>query len=247
MNLEEEQILKIENLSLGYKSNIIAEKINLTLKKGIMVAIMGANGSGKSTFIKTLAGIIPKISGEIFLHNKNIDAYDRIDFAHKISFVLTDPIFTHDLTVFDLVSFGRYPHTSWLGQLSKKDIEIVNATIEMVAMKGFEGRNIASLSDGELQRVMIAKGLAQECPLMVLDEPTSHLDLKNRLDIINLLRKLVVEQGISILFSTHELNLVKSSADELWLFDNNKKVVSGTPSQLIDNNKLREVFGDAID
>ena len=220
-------IIELKDLSIGFIGKVLASGINLEVKRGMMVALMGANGSGKSTLIKTMVGLIPKLSGRILLHDKIMEDYSMSARALQIAVVLTDPILTRDLSVFDTVSYGRYPHTSWLGRLKSTDIEIINISIAEVGLAGFNQRKINSLSDGELQRVMIAKGLAQQTEIMILDEPTSHLDIRNRMEVINLLRNLTEERGMTVIFSTHELDLVKRAADEVWLFDLENKVRKG--------------------
>lgn len=246
-NAEKQHIVQINNLSIGYGDSPLVKDIQLEVGIGKMVALMGSNGSGKSTLIKTLMGLLPKLTGEIFLFGENIDNLSMASRAMKVAVVLTDPILTRDLSVFETVSYGRYPHTSWLGRLKPNDVEIIKKSIDDVGLIDFEERKINSLSDGELQRVMIAKGLAQQTELMILDEPTSHLDIRNRMEIINLLKGLCKEKGMTIIFSTHELDLVKKAADEVWLFDLNKRVRKGSPAQFLQQGVFREVFGDAVE
>jgi len=242
---ENQNIIILKDLSIGYSEKVLAAKINLQICQGKMVALMGANGSGKSTLIKTLMGLLPKLGGEILLHNKNLEEFSMASRALEMAVVLTDPILTRDLSVFETVSYGRYPHTSWLGRLKQDDVDIIHKSIADVGLSGFDERKINSLSDGELQRVMIAKGLAQQTAVMILDEPTSHLDIRNRMEVINLLKSLTVERGITIIFSTHELDLVKRAADDVWLFDRDGRVRCGSPNQFLQQGDFKEVFGEA--
>lgn len=239
-------IITLENLKIGYKNKVLADGINLSVTEGDMLAVMGRNGSGKSTLIKTIAGLLPALDGNIVINGKSPGKCDRTELALNLAVVLTEPVVTRDLTVFETVSYGRYPHTSWLGRLGKSDVEIINSSISDVGLDGFQQRVISSLSDGEMQRVMIAKGLAQQTPVMILDEPTAHLDLLNRLEIIELLKRLTVENGITVVFSTHEIDLVRKSADKVWLFKNKGEIVCGTAVELMENGDFTEVFGKGV-
>ena len=203
-------ILTISNLEIGYKTNkttkSVAGSLNLSLNPGELVCLIGPNGSGKSTLMKTLAGLLPALQGNIFLNDVNIAQISRKLLAQKLSLVLTEPIVTGNLTAYDLVSFGRYPYTGWLGTLTDPDRHHVDEAIQQAGITPYVQRNIHELSDGERQKAMIARALCQDTQIILLDEPTAHLDLPNRVDIMHLLKTLSRETDKAILLSTHELD-----------------------------------------
>ncbi len=239
-------LLETRNLNIGYtykhKERLICSGLNLKLEKGSFVALLGPNGSGKSTLIRTLCALLPPLSGEVLIEGADIRNLPRLQRSQKISVVLTDPITNPGLKVWDMVSFGRFPYTNWLGKLKKEDRDIVNESLEQVGMADFAERKLLSLSDGEKQRVMIAKALAQKSNLVVLDEPTAHLDLINRVEIMKLLRSLAHSQERAILISTHELDLALQSADELWLLNDQHGMMTGAPEDLVLSNAMQKVF-----
>jgi iron complex transport system ATP-binding protein len=185
---------------------------------------------------------LPILGGSIFIEGSSIDNLSRNKRAQKISVVLTDSINTVGLSVFEVVSYGRFPYTNWLGKLVDNDIKIIEESLKLVDMLDYINRKINTLSDGERQRVMIAKALAQQSDIVILDEPTAHLDLVNRVEMMKLLRKLAHEQNKAILLSTHELDLAMQSADILWLMSNNQNISVGAPEDLILNNAMQQVF-----
>ncbi|RLD62769.1 MAG: ABC transporter ATP-binding protein [Bacteroidetes bacterium] len=239
-------LMETRKLSIGYRLEkgvkVLGENFNLNLDKGSFVALLGPNGSGKSTLIKTLSGLLQTLEGEVLIDGINLKKINKAQRARKISVVLTDPIYTQGLSVFDVVSLGRFPYTNWLGKLTDKDEAIIQESLELVDMHLFKHRKLLTLSDGEKQRVMIAKALAQQSEIVILDEPTAHLDLINRVEIMKLLQKLAHEQERAILISTHELDLAMQSADVLWLMREDKQISVGAPEDLILNNSMQEVF-----
>ena len=239
-------LMETRKLSIGYRLEkglkVLGKNFNLNLHKGSFVALLGPNGSGKSTLIKTLSGLLQTLEGEVLIDGINLKKINKSQRARKISVVLTDPIYTQGLSVFDVVSLGRFPYTNWLGKLTDKDEAIIQESLELVDMHLFKHRKLLTLSDGEKQRVMIAKALAQQSEIVILDEPTAHLDLINRVEIMKLLQKLAHEQERAILISTHELDLAMQSADVLWLMREDKQISVGAPEDLILNNSMQEVF-----
>jgi len=238
-------ILQTHRLSIGYRLNkgdkILASGLDLRLEQGSFVALLGPNGSGKSTLIKTLCSLLPPLSGEISIAGQKLHRMSKLERARNIAVVLTDAVQTPGLSVYDMVSYGRFPHTNWLGKLHAEDAKVIEQSLQSVGMQNFGSREFLSLSDGEKQRVMIAKALAQQSDLMILDEPTAHLDLINRVEIMKLLRQLAHEQKRAILISTHELDLAMQSADRLWLM-NSTELVDGMPEELILNGAMQQVF-----
>lgn len=242
-------VLSTEKLAIGFNKKgtrsdrtVVASDINVELHSGEVVCLLGPNGSGKSTLIRTLAALHPKLSGSIKLYGDNLDGFSIRDLARQISTVLTDRITVGNLSVYELVSFGRSPYTGWMGSLKPEDQETVEWAIRATGIERFVARDILRLSDGERQKVMIARALAQDTSTILLDEPTAHLDLPNRVEITRLLRELAHETQKGILFSTHELDLALKAADTLWLISNNGVVMTGTPEDLVLDGTFESVF-----
>jgi len=233
--------LKTENLSLGYSNeakNVLFKELNLSLNNGQLVCFMGRNGIGKSTLIRTLAGIQNPLSGEIIFPAKE----KGIEIEKWISLVLTDKIVASTMTVYELVSFGRYPFLGWNLVLSSNDKKSIEEAIHATQIEGLRNKRINELSDGQMQLAMIARALAQDTPVILLDEPTAHLDLNNRVEIMRLLRKVARTMNKAILVATHELDLALQTADLLWLATNSKTIEVGIPEDLVLNGTLDEVF-----
>ena len=239
-------ILHTQELSIGYRNEkedkVLGEHFNLNLSQGTFVALLGPNGSGKSTLIRSISGLLSPLEGKVFVKGLELSKLTQNQRAKMISVVLTDAIITPGLSVYDVVAYGRFPYTNWLGKLNNDDDQIINESLQLVDMQKFKNRRLSTLSDGERQRVMIAKALAQQSDIMILDEPTAHLDLINRVEIMKLLRQLAHDQNRAILISTHELDLAMQSADQLWLMPSNKKIRIGAPEDLVLNNAMQEVF-----
>lgn len=227
-------MISAQELSVGFRSRgkeqVLFEKIDVHLPPGELVCFMGSNGVGKSTLLKTLAGLLPPLAGKVNVHNKDV------------ALVLTDKITATNMTVYDLVSFGQYPYLDWRISLSPSNIEIIEDAIRQVHLESLRNRKLSELSDGQLQLVMIAKALAQQTPVILLDEPTAHLDLNNRVEVMNLLRSLSRKLGKSILVTTHELDLALQTADLIWLATANKKIKTGIPEDLVLDGAFDEVF-----
>jgi iron complex transport system ATP-binding protein len=242
-------LLETRDLTIGYRSEkgdkVLGEGFNLKLSQGSFVALLGPNGSGKSTLIRSISGLLDHLSGQVLIGELDLLKLTKSQRAKKISIVLTDPITAHGLSVYDVVAYGRFPYTNWLGKLGVEDEQIIDGSLELVDMLSFKQRKLNTLSDGERQRVMIAKALAQQSDIMILDEPTAHLDLINRVEIMKLLRELAHKQNRAILISTHELDLAMQSADVLWLMRDDKKISVGAPEDLILNQSMQEVFAQS--
>lgn len=227
-------MISAQQLSVGFraqrKEHILFENLDLHLTPGELVCFMGSNGVGKSTLLKTLAGLLPPLAGKVNALNKNV------------ALVLTDKITATNMTVYDLVSFGQYPYLDWRISLSPSNIEIIEDAIRQVHLESLRNRKLSELSDGQLQLVMIAKALAQQTPVILLDEPTAHLDLNNRVEVMNLLRSLSRKMGKSILVTTHELDLALQTGDLIWLATGDKKIKTGMPEDLVLEGAFDEVF-----
>lgn len=224
--------LYTKNLTVGYApESPLFQNLNLGLKSGELVCFMGSNGIGKSTMIRTLAGIQKPLTGEVIgTGNK------------RLTVVLTDKVNPGMMTVRDLVTYGRYPYLDWSIRLTTTDEHIINNAIHQVGLVDLQHKLIFELSDGQMQMVMIARALAQDTPVLLLDEPTAHLDLNNRVEIMNLLRKLARNQQRAVLVSTHELDLALQTADLIWLATPEKSICTGIPEDLVLDGTFDNVF-----
>jgi iron complex transport system ATP-binding protein len=244
------QSIKIENLSLGYGNSANAKyeifpPFSATADCSQFIALAGRNGVGKSTFLRTLAGLQSIFSGNIFINGKAANNLSRKNYASLMSFVSTEMVRVMHLKVFDLVAMGRYTYTNLFGNLSVNDEKIIIDSLKMVGMNNFIWRNVSELSDGERQRIMIARALVQDTPIMIFDEPTAFLDIPNKYEIILLLKNLTRQKSKTIIFSTHDLNIALQLADKIWLMAN-QKMHEGTPSQLIETNAFDEMLANTI-
>ena len=238
MNGEKKALLETKNLSVGYPGQSIPlfEKQNLALYAGELVCFMGPNGIGKSTLIRTLAGLQKQIEGSIYIHT------DNAELQQQIAVVLTDKITTPGMTVYELVTFGRYPYLNWNISLREDDLRIIDEAIDQVNIRNIISKKLYQLSDGQLQMVMIARALAQTTPIILLDEPTAHLDLNNRVEIMRMLRNLARNTNKAILIATHELDLALQTADYIWLAGNQKNIIAGIPEDLVLNGSFDDIF-----
>jgi iron complex transport system ATP-binding protein len=244
--------MKTTNLHIGYnkgKKNqkVIAENLNLHLEKGKLVSLLGANGSGKSTLIQTLAGALPALKGDVLMENKSIQKFSSLEIAKMLSLVFAKEEVTGNLTVYELVSLGRYPHTGWLGKLTQEDESKIEEALEMTHTTSLMDCNVHQISEGERQKVWIARALAQDTPLIMLDEPTAHLDLPNRMMIFQLLKQLAKEMNKAVLLCTHELELALQHSDEIWLLyqpknAGKKEMVCDSPENIIENKMIERAF-----
>lgn len=246
---DNQHILVTEGLTIGYESKkttkIVAENIQLQLKKGTFVSLLGKNGVGKSTLLRTLSNVQKPLQGDIYIDQKNLNQFSNQQLATCISLVLTERLPESQLTVFELVALGRQPHTNWVDQLTAFDIEKIDTAMKLTEVSHLASQRYYELSDGQLQRVLIARALAQDTPLIILDEPTAHLDLHHTLQIFRVLKKLVTETSKTILISTHEVNLAIKFSDEIALMNENS-FYKDTPEKLIENHLFDALFSDEM-
>ena len=246
MKIKNENIvLKTEKLSIGYQqkkqNKIVVSDINLEIEKGRFLTILGKNGIGKSTLLRTLSKVQNPISGSVFINQKNINQISEKELSTQLGLVLTERLPESQLTVYELVALGRQPYTNWIDKLSEKDIEHINFAIKQTEIQHIQHNHFYELSDGQLQRVLIARALAQDTEIIILDEPTAHLDMHHTIKIFSLLQKLVAETQKTIIISTHEVNLAIQLSDEIVLLTD-ETIHSGKPQELIDNKAFEDLF-----
>lgn len=238
--------LTAKALSIGYHEksgdDILSKNINFEVYPGELVCLIGPNGAGKSTLIRTIAGLQPSLSGSIHLIGKELTEYSPRQLSQLISLVLTSLVDVMHMTAYELVALGRHPFTNWLGQLTETDRIIIQESLANVGAEQFAERDINHLSDGERQKIMIARALAQQPKLMILDEPTAYLDFPNRVEILEMLHYLVQDRERAVLISTHDLNLAIGIADKLLIMNKSGQLSIGAPEDLILSGDFADAF-----
>ena len=233
-------------LQLGYSQEGVRkpllEDLNFQLVAGELTCLLGPNGVGKSTLIKAILGEINPWEGQLLLEQKPLYYYTIQERAKHIAVVLTDPIYPGSLTVGQLVALGRTPHTNWLGHLGDTDRAIVEKALADTRIGYLRDARLGELSDGQRQKAMIARALAQDGSIIVLDEPTAHFDLVNRLEIMSLLREISRSQGKAILVVTHDLDIALETADRFWILNCGIPLLSGTPEDLVLSGQIQALF-----
>ena len=236
------ETIELNNLSIGYQTKhgvkTVAKDINGTIKSGELTCLLGANGVGKSTLLRTLSSFQPKTGGEIRLQGKEIAEYSDKQLSRLIGVVLTEKPDVRNMSVQELVSLGRSPYTGFCGTYSKEDLQVVDEAIAMVGIEALGKRMVHTLSDGERQKVMIAKALAQQTPVIFLDEPTAFLDYPSKVEVLQLLSRISREAGKVIFLSTHDVELALQMADTIWLMTSGEKMAIGSPGQLAEQGAL---------
>ncbi|RDK87184.1 ABC transporter ATP-binding protein [Marinirhabdus gelatinilytica] len=238
-------VLEATELSVGYfskkKSFPVAEHINFSIHEGELIGLVGANGVGKSTLLRSLVGMQPTLSGKVEINGKHLSAISSLELATQLSVVLTEVPASKNLTVQELVTLGRQPYTNWMGSLTETDKKQIRYALKITDTEKLAHKKCFELSDGQLQRVAIARALAQDTPLIVLDEPTTHLDLYHRAYILKLLRQLTTETGKTILFSTHEIDLAIQLSDTMLIM-NETSLACDQPCKLIEKGSFDALF-----
>ncbi|MDC6365038.1 MULTISPECIES: ABC transporter ATP-binding protein [Flavobacteriaceae] len=234
-------ILKVENLAIGYKSKAVAQHINFSLEPGVLCGIVGVNGIGKSTLLRTLAGFQPKLEGSIEIQHKKLEELVQNLLAKQLSVVLTEQPASKNLTVQELITLGRQPHTNWLGSLTHQDKKFIQESLSTFMLQDLRERKCYELSDGQLQRVFIARAMAQDTSIILLDEPTTHLDLYHKVQILRLLQELAHQQQKTILFTTHEIDLAIQLCDKMLLLNGTDNPF-GEPCELIEQKHFERLF-----
>lgn len=213
-------MIQFKELTIGYGQRTLLDKVSAQMAEGQLIALLGRNGTGKSTLLRAMMGLEKPQQGAIYLHGKKITEMKPEKLAQKISFVTTDKVRIANLSCEDVVALGRAPYTNWIGQLQPEDKVRVTEAMRLVGMSDYADKTMDKMSDGECQRIMIARALAQDTPVILLDEPTAFLDLPNRYELCLLLKRLAQQEGKCIIFSTHDLDIALSLCDSIMLIDN---------------------------
>lgn len=241
-----EETIRVVDLETGYRSKhkttIITHGVSASLYSGELTCLLGPNGAGKSTLLKTLTAFLPPIGGDIFIENKPLSDYSDAELSKVIGVVLTEKLSLNNMSVRELVGLGRSPYTGFWGHMGENDKRIVSESISLVGIESLADRMVQTLSDGERQKVMIAKALAQQTPVIFLDEPTAFLDYPSKVEIMQLLQRLAREQGKTVFLSTHDLELALQIADKVWLLDKKHGVTIGTPEDLALDGEMNKYF-----
>lgn len=242
-----EPLLKLQNLSIGYLQGrrsraVVAEGLSVSLHTAELVCLLGPNGAGKSTLMRTIAGMQPPLAGQALLLGEDIHRLKARELARRLSIVLTERVTVGILSAYALVALGRHPHTNWAGTLTEQDHDVVRWATQTVGAEDLAHRPVGELSDGERQKVMVARALAQEPEVMILDEVTAFLDLPRRVEVMRLLREIAHREGTAILLSTHDLDLALRSADRIWLLSKGGALQVGAPEELVLSGAFAEAF-----
>ncbi len=235
-------MLTTDHLVIGYRNRVLFQDLNLQLSPGELVCLIGPNGVGKSTLLRTLAGMHPPLAGSVYLDGQDVHRLPVPELARRLAVVLTGRVEVGNLSAYGLVALGRHPYTDWLGRLSWHDHQVIQQAMALTDSLSLAARPVHELSDGERQRVMIARALAQEPQVLLLDEPTAFLDLPRRVEVFLLLRRLSRQTRCAILLSTHDLDLALRVADRLWLLASDKTFTEGLPEELALNGHLGQAF-----
>ena len=235
-------MIRLENISLGYGARRLLEGVTTRFEAGTLTALIGRNGAGKSTLLRALAGLEPLQAGTITIEGTPIAELDSAEAARRVAFVATDKVRIANLPCEDLVALGRAPYTNWIGRLQAVDREIVANALEKVGMSDFAHKTMDRMSDGECQRVMIARALAQQTPVILLDEPTAFLDMPNRYELCRLLQRLAHDEQKAIIFSTHELDIASKMCDSIALIDT-PHLLHQSAAEMVAGGAIERLFG----
>jgi len=237
-------ILALNDASIGFhkrkQETLLLEKLNISVREGELTGVIGRNGAGKSTLLRSVVRLQNLLSGTITLKGSELHSIDSIEFSRTLAYVSSGLSFAETMTVGELVSLGRFPYTNWIGTLQAEDIALINEAMVQVGIMHLSDRKLIEISDGERQKAMIARTLAQNTSIIILDEPTAFLDLPSKYDIISLLYELT-RKGKTVIYSTHDLNIALRFSDKIWLIDN-KIIHEGSPEDLILNKTITSIF-----
>jgi iron complex transport system ATP-binding protein len=248
MKRNPEEILSLESLRIGYFSGkaekVLLPPLNARARTGELIAVIGRNGIGKSTLLRTLTGLQKPLGGNIYYNGRNIRDYSRMELAQEVGYISTEIVRVSNMSVYDLVSLGRFPHTNWIGKIEDEDNAAIEDAIEKTSMTHLSGKFVSELSDGERQKAMIARILAQDSGIMVMDEPTAFLDIAGKYEIFHLLHRLSINNNKTIIYSTHDLQMAISQSDKIWLIlDDN--LIEGAPEDLMLSGAFDHLFNSS--
>lgn len=241
-SLTKQTLLSCRNLSVGYKDKAILSGINITFGSSQFISLLGPNGAGKTTLLRTLSRHLAPVSGTIELDGRNLSCLHQAELARIMAVVLTDKVTPPLFSAFQFVALGRYPHTDFMGRLTRKDEEMVHRSLAAVHAEDLTHREFTSLSDGEKQKVLVARALAQEPRILLLDEPTAHLDLKHRVEVMSILRNLCARQGITVIASLHDVEIASKVSDMVALVKGGRVTGWGTPEDILGPVEVAELY-----
>ena len=234
---------KTEKLSVGYNNQVLIRDIEIGIEKGEILTLIGPNGAGKSTVLKSIARQLAPIAGTVYLDEKDLSGISGNEAAKRMGILFTDRIKSEMMTCEDVVSTGRYPYTGHFGLLSKDDVRVVKETMELVGIADLAERDFTKISDGQRQRVMLARALCQEPEIVLLDEPTSFLDIRHKLEFLSVLEKMREKTSLTVIMSVHELDLAKGIADKVLCLKGDKTDRFGTPEEIFDEEYIKALYG----
>ncbi len=235
-------MLQTKELAVGYGSRTVVDDINLEALKGQFICLLGPNGSGKSTILRCLAGLLSPLKGSVYLKGDVLYRMEPKDLSRIMAVVLTERLSPGLVTVFDIAAMGRYPYTNFFGHFSKEDKQKTWDALHLVNAHNLANRYFGELSDGEKQKVLLARALVQEPEVIVLDEPTTHLDVKHRVEVMEILRQLAKEKGITVILSLHEIDLALKSCETALLVKNGKILAYGPPEVILDEEMVTDLY-----
>ena len=240
-------IIKTEKLTIGYNGKPLIKDINIAIKKGEIITIIGPNGAGKSTLLKTLARQLDPIEGSVYLEDFKLSEMSGSELSKKVAILFTDRIKGEMMNCYDVVATGRYPYTGYFGVLSAKDKEIVENTMKLVKVEELREKDFKKISDGQRQRIMLARALCQEPEIVLLDEPTSFLDIRHKLEFLSILEKMKEDKKLTVLMSVHELDIAQKISDRILCLKGDTVDKFGTPEEVFTEEYIRDLFDVADD
>lgn len=235
-------IIRTENLTIGYNSKPLIKDINIAINKGEIITLIGPNGAGKSTLLKSLSRQLEPIDGCVYLEDKKLSEMSGKDLSKKVAILFTDRIKGEMMNCFDVVATGRYPYTGYFGVLSKDDREIVENTMKLVKVEDLRDKDFKKISDGQRQRIMLARALCQEPEIVLLDEPTSFLDIRHKLEFLSILEKMKEERKLTVIMSVHELDIAQKISDRILCLKGDTVDKFGTPDEVFTKEFIRSLF-----
>lgn len=243
----EQVCVEVQKLTIGYHGMSLIRDISFSLQKGEILTVIGPNGAGKSTFLKSMAGQLAPLGGRVLLGGEELSCLTRRERAKRVAFVFTDRLRSEYLTCFEVVASGRYPYTGSFGLLSDHDREVIREGMELMQVEGLRDREMKTLSDGQRQRVLLARAFCQEPELLLLDEPTSFLDIRYKLELLSLLKEMKRKRDMTVILSLHELELADRISDKLLCLKNGCVDRFGTPEDIFSDDYIRQLFDIGTD